>query len=120
MNKAVRLLVLIPRDYKGSVGAKFNYDLDMSRERLLRASGKSTGTAPTSKQSQAAYNTHTISASLFASVSVAHAYGYLLHGMINQRTQDTTTTRSAAILSLYDLYNVPSAIAPVQELIKWK
>ena len=120
MNKAVRLLVLIPRDYKGSVGAKFNYDLDMSRERLLRASGKSTGAAPTSKQSQAAYNTYTISASLFASVSVAHAYGYLLHGMINQRTQDTTTTRSAAILSLYDLYNVPSAIAPVQELIKWK
>ena len=116
----MRLLGLIPRDYKDSFGAKFDYNSDMARERLLHASGKSTGTAPTSKQSQAAYNTHTISASLFASVSVAHAYGYPLHGMINQRTQDTTTTHSAAILSLYDLYNVPSAIAPVQELIKWK
>ena len=84
VNKAVRLLVLIPRDYKGSIGVKFNYDLDMFRERLLCASGKSTGTAPTLKQFQAAYNTHTISASLFASVSVAHVYGYLLHRTINQ------------------------------------
>ena len=49
MNKGVRLLDLIPRDYKGSAGAKFNYNT--ARERLLRASGKSMSTASTLKLS---------------------------------------------------------------------
>ena len=49
VNKAVKLLDLIPRDYKGSAGAKFDYNT--ARERLLRASGKSTSTASTLKLS---------------------------------------------------------------------
>ena len=49
MNEGVRLLDLIPRDYKGSAGAKFDYNT--ARERLLRASGKSTSTASTLKLS---------------------------------------------------------------------
>ena len=110
----MRLLGLIPRDYKDSFGAKFDYNPDTARERLLRASGKSTGTASTSKLSQAAYNTRTASASLSALAIVAHAYGYPSYGTINQRTRDATMTRSAAILSPYDPYNTSSATIPVQ------
>ena len=112
VNEAVRLLDLIPRDYKGSVGAKFDYDT--ARERLLRASGKSTSTASTSKLSQAAYGTHTASASLSASASVPHAYGYPSYGTINQQTQAATTTRNTVVPSPYDPYNASSATAPVQ------
>ena len=112
MNEAVKLFDLIPRDYKGSAGAEFGYDT--ARERLLRASGKSTSTASTSKLSQAAYGTHTASASLSASASVPHAYGYPSYGTINQQTQAATTTRNTVVPSPYDPYNASSATAPVQ------
>ena len=43
MNKAVKLLDLIPRDYKGTVRSKLDYDA--ARERPLHISEKSIGTA---------------------------------------------------------------------------
>ena len=110
----MRLLGLIPRDYKDSFGAKFDYNSDTARERLLRASGKSTGTASTLKLSQAAYNMGTASASLSALTIVAHAYGYPSYRTINQQTQNATMTRSVVILSPYDPYNASSATTPVQ------
>ena len=110
----MRLLGLIPRDYKDSFGAKFDYNSDTARERLLRASGKSTGTASTSKLSQAAYNTRTASASLSALAIVAHAYGYPSYGTINQQMQAATTTCSTVVPSPYGHYNASSATAPAQ------
>ena len=114
VNKAVKLLDLIPRNYEGSVGASFDYDT--TRERL-HASGKSTSTAPMSKLSQVVYSTHTASASLSVSASVPHAYGCLLYGTINQQMQDATMMHSTVIPSSYDPYNVSSATAPIQSSV---
>ena len=54
----------------------------MARERLLCASGKSTGTASMLKLSQVAYNMCMVSASLSALAIVAHVYGYPLYGVV--------------------------------------
>ena len=62
MNEAVELLELIPRDHKGSLGTKFDYDT--TRERILCTSGKGATIASMSKLSQVVYSTHTASASL--------------------------------------------------------
>ena len=109
----MRLLGLIPRDYKDFFGVKIDYNSDIARERLFCASEKSTGIASISKLSQVAYNMHMASTSL---AIVAYVYEYPLYRMINQWTQDAIIIHNVAILSLYNPYNTFSATTPIQAL----